>query len=93
MNGSFSPRKQNLGAYAYGAWTYSTPDSSIDEQCLSFSCDASHQLDDSMCVWISFAVLRYLPVQDDEECQARAAFMVESEGLGCSVLRCNHIVR
>ena len=36
-DGSSNPKKRNLGAYAYGAWTCNNPDSSRDEKCSSDS--------------------------------------------------------
>ena len=72
---SSNPKKRNLGAYAYGAWTCSNIDRSRDDKCSSdlfcveFLCGASISL-----------------VLDDDECEGHAAFLVESEGLG--VLGC-----
>ena len=44
-----------------------------------------HHLDDLMCFeFLSGAAI--FPVQDDDECEAHAAFLVESEGFG--VLDC-----
>ena len=83
-DGSSNP-KRNLGAYAYGAWTCSNTDSSRDEKCLHFLRDASNHLDDSVCVDLPCAIA-ISPVQDDDVCEAHAAFLVESEGFG--VLDC-----
>ena len=69
--GSSNPKKRNLGAYAFGAWTCNNPDNSSDEKCSS---------DDTLCG------TSVSPVQDDDECEAHAAFLVESEGFG--VLDC-----
>ena len=74
-DGSSNPKKRNLGAYAYGAWTCNDSDKSRDEKCSS----GSFQVDPVF----GFAVSL---VQDDDECKARAAFLVESEGFG--VLDC-----
>ena len=41
--GSSNPKKRNLGAYAYGAWTCSNHDNFCDEKCLNLSCDASNE--------------------------------------------------
>ena len=73
--GSSNPKKRNLGAYACGAWTCNNPDNSCDEKCSS----DSFQVDPLCGAAVS-------PVQDDDECEAHAAFLVESEGLG--VLDC-----
>ena len=73
--GSSNLKKRNLGAYAYGAWTCSNPDNSRGEKCFS---DLFQM--DSLC---GTAVS---PVQDDDEYEAHAAFLVESEGFG--VLDC-----
>ena len=67
-------KERNLGAYAYGAWTCSNPDNSRDEKCSLDLCQV-----DSLC---GTAVS---PVQDDD-CEAHAAFLVESEGF--DVLDC-----
>ena len=74
-DGSSNPKKRNLGAHAYGAWTCNNPDNSRDEKCSSDSFQV-----DYLCV----AVVSL--VQDDDECAAHAAFLKESEGLG--VLDC-----
>ena len=74
-DGSSKPKKRNLGAYVYGAWTCSKPDNSRDEKCSSDSFRV-----DSLC---DAAVS---PVQDDDECEAHAAFLEESKGFG--VLDC-----
>ena len=74
-DGSSNPKKRNLGAYAYGAWTCNNPDNSRDEKCSS----DSFEVDPSCGAAVS-------PVQDDDECEAHAAFLVESEGFG--VLDC-----
>ena len=68
-------KKRNLGAYAYGAWTCSNPDNSRDKKCSLNLFQVN-----SLC---GTAVS---PVQDDDECEAHAAFLVESEGFG--VLDC-----
>ena len=60
-------KKRNLGAYAYGAWTCSNPDNSRDEKCSSDLFQV-----DSLC---GTAVS---PVQDDDEYEAHAAFLLES---------------
>ena len=70
-DGSSNPKKRNLGAYAYGAWTCNNPDNSRDEKCSS----DSFQVDPLCGAAVS-------PVQDDDECEAHAAFLVESEGFG-----------
>ena len=74
-DGSSSPKRRNLGAYAYGAWTCNNPDHSRDEKCSS----DSFQVDPLCGAAVS-------PVHDDDECEAHAAFLVESEGFG--VLDC-----
>ena len=74
-DGPSSPKTRNLGAYAYGAWTRSNTDSSLVEKRSSDSCYV-----DPLC---GTAIS---PVQDDDECEAHAAFLVESEGFG--VLDC-----
>ena len=84
-DGSSNPKKRNLGAYAYGSWTCSNTDSSLDEECVHFSCDASNHLDDSICVDLVCGATMS-PVQDDDECEAHAAFLIESEVFG--VLDC-----
>ena len=61
-------KKRNLGAYAYGAWTCSNPDNSRDEKCSSDLFQV-----DSLC---GTAVS---PVQNDDEYEAHAACLVESE--------------
>ena len=68
-------KKRNLGACAYGAWTCSNPDNSRDEKCSLNLFQV-----DSLC---GTAVS---PVQHDDEHEAHAAFLVESEGFG--VLDC-----
>ena len=68
-------KKRNLGAYPRGAWSCSNPDNSRDEKCSSDLFQV-----DSLC---GTAVS---PVQDDDEYEAHAAFLVESEGFG--VLDC-----
>ena len=68
-------KKRNLGAYTKGAWTCSDPDDSRDEKCSLNLFQV-----DSLC---DTAVS---PVQDDDEKEAHAAFLVESEGFG--VLDC-----
>ena len=70
-DGSSNPKKRNLGAHAHGAWTCNNPDNSRDEKCSSDLFQV-----DSLC---GTAVS---PVQDDDECEAHAAFLVESEGFG-----------
>ena len=83
-DGSSSPKKRNLGAHACGAWTCSTPDNFRGEKCLNFPCDALNHLDDSMCVdFLCGAAI--LLIQDDDEFEAHAAFLVESEGLVVSL--------
>ena len=74
-DGSSNPKKRNLGACAYGAWTCNNPDNSRDKECSS---DSFHL--DPLC---GAAVSH---VQDDDGCEAHAAFLVESEGFG--VLDC-----
>ena len=74
-DGSSNLKKRNLGAYAYGAWTCSNPDNSRDEKCSS----DWFQVDPLCGTAVS-------PVQDDDECEAHAAFLVEAEGFG--VLDC-----
>ena len=64
-------KKRNLGAHACGAWTCSNPDKSRDEKCSLHLCQV-----DSLC---GNAVS---PVQDDDEYEIHAAFLVESEGFG-----------
>ena len=56
-------------------------DNSCDENCLNLSCDASNHLGESMCVDL-LCCAAILPVQHDDECEAHAAFMVESECFG-----------
>ena len=68
-------KKRNLGAYVFGTWTCSYPDNSRDEKC-SLNL---FQVDPLSGTAVS-------PVQDDDECEAHAAFLVESEGFG--VLDC-----
>ena len=75
MDGSSNLKKRNLGAYAYGAWTCSNLDNSRDEKCSS----DLFQVDSLFGTAVS-------PVQDDDEYEAHAAFLVESEGFG--VLDC-----
>ena len=84
-DGSSNPKKRNLGAYAYGSWTCSNTNSSLDETCVHFSCDASNHLDDSICVDLVCGATMS-PDQDDDECEAHAAFLIESEVFG--VLDC-----
>ena len=74
-DGSSNPKKRNLGAYANGAWTCNNPDNSRDEKCSS----DSFQVDPLCGAAVS-------PVQDNDECEGHAAFLVESEGFG--VLDC-----
>ena len=74
-DGSSNPMKRNLGAHACGAWTCKNPDNSSDEKCSS----DPFQVDPLCGAAVS-------PVQDDDEREARAAFLVESEGFG--VLDC-----
>ena len=74
-DGSSNPKRRHLGAYAYGAWTCSNTHSSRDEKCSS----------DSICVDLLYGAA-ISPVQDDDECEAHAAFLVESIGFG--VLDC-----
>ena len=64
-------KKRNLGAHAYGAWTCSNPDNSLDEKCSLNLFQV-----DSLC---GTAVS---PVQDDDDYEAHAAFLVESEEFG-----------
>ena len=73
-DGSSSPKKRNLGAYAHGAWTCNNPDHSR-EKCSS----DSFQID-------PLGGAAVFPAQDDDACEAHAAFLVESEGFG--VLEC-----
>ena len=91
---SSNSKKRNLGAYAKGAWTCSTTDNHRGEKCsnqvddpmcLNLVCDASNHFDDSMCFdFLCGAAIT--PVQDDDDREAHAAFLVESEGFG--VLDC-----
>ena len=74
-DGSSSAKKRNLGACAYGAWTCNNTDNSRDEKRSS----DSFQVDPLCGAAVS-------PVQDDDECEAHAVFLVESEGFG--VLDC-----
>ena len=74
-DGSSNPKKRNLGAYAYGARTCNNPDNSRDAKCSS----DSFQVDPLGVAAVSL-------VEDDDECEAHAAFLVESEGFG--VLDC-----
>ena len=77
-DGSSNPKKRNLGAHAYGAWTCNIPDNSRFEKC-------SSHLDDSVCLdFLCGAAIS--PAEDDDEREAHAAFLVESEGFG--VLDC-----
>ena len=73
-DGSSSPKKRNLGAYAHGARTCSNTDSSRDEKVFVrlVVCE------DPLC---GTAIS---PVQDDDECEAHAAFLV--------VDWCNHLL-
>ena len=64
-DGSSSPKKRNLGAYASGAWTCNNTDNSRDEKRSSDPFQV-----DTLC---GAAVS---PVQDDDECEANAAFLV-----------------
>ena len=64
-DGPSNPKKRNLGAFAYGAWTCNNSDKSRDEKCSSGSF-----LVDPVC---GAAVS---PVQDDDECEARAAIVI-----------------
>ena len=85
-----NPKIRNFGAYASGAWTCSIIDnprvekcsSQLDDpMCLNFLCDVPNHLDDSMCLdFLCGAAVS--SVQDDDECEAHAAFLVESEGFG-----------
>ena len=70
---SSSPKNRKLGDYAFGAWTCNSPDHSR-EKCLS----DSFQMDPLFGAAVS-------PGQDDDECEAHAAFLVESEGFGGGV--------
>ena len=74
-DGSSNPKKRNLGAYEYGAWSCNNSDNSRDEKCSS----DSFQVDPLCGTAVS-------PVQDDDQYEAHAAFQVESEGFG--VLDC-----
>ena len=77
-DGSSNPKKRNLGAHAYGAWTCNIPDNARVEKC-------SNHLDHSVCLdFLCGAAIS--PAQDDDESEAHAAFLVESEGFG--VLDC-----
>ena len=67
-------KKRNLGAYAYGAWTCNIPDNSRAEKCLN-------HLDESVCLNSLCGAAMSL-AQDDDEREAHAAFLVESEGFG-----------
>ena len=59
---------------------------SVVTSVLNFPCDASNHLDDSICFdFLCGAAIP--PVQDDDECEAHAAFLVDSEGFG--VLDCD----
>ena len=69
-DGSSNPMKRNLGANAYGAWTCNNADNSRDEECSSDSFQVGPLCGNAVS-----------PVQDDDECKAHAAFLVESEGL------------
>ena len=75
-DGSSNSKKRNLGANAHGAWTCTNTDISRDERRSS----DSFQVDPLCGTAVS-------PVQDDDECEAHAAFLVESEGFG--VLDCD----
>ena len=79
-DGPSSPKKRNLGACAYGAWTCSSTDSSLDEKRSSDSLYV-----DPLC---GTAIS---PVQDDDECEAHAAFLVESEGFRVLDCGANHL--
>ena len=74
-DGPSNPKKRNLGAYAYGAWTCNDPGSYRDEECSPDTCHVD-----------LLRVAAVSPVQDDDECEAHAAFLVASEGFG--VLDC-----
>ena len=63
--GPSNPKKRNLGAYAYGAWTCNDPGSYRDEECSPDTC----QVD-------LLRVAAVSPVQDDDECEAHAALLV-----------------
>ena len=67
-------KKRNLGAYAYGAWTCNIPDISSVEKC-------SNHLDE-LARLNSFCGAAMTPAQDDDEREAHAALLVESEGFG-----------
>ena len=83
-DGSANPKKRNIGAYAYGAKTCNILDTSRveccsdhldDSMCLDFMCGASNHFDDSTCTdFLCGAAI--FPVQDEDECEARAAFLV-----------------
>ena len=73
-DGSSNPKKRNIGAYDSGAWTCNIPDHSRVEKC-------SNHLDDSMCLDFQCGAA-VSPVQDEDECEAHAAFPVEFEGFG-----------
>ena len=65
------PSNLKKRAHANGAWTCSNPDNSRDEKCSS----DSFQVDPLCGTALS-------PVEDDDKCEAHAAFLVESEGFG-----------
>ena len=77
-DGSCNPKKHNLGAYAFGAWACNIPDNSRVVK-------SSNHFDDSVCLdFLHGAAIS--PAQDDDEREAHAAFLLESEGFG--VLDC-----
>ena len=71
-------KKRNLGAYAL---VRGPVNSFRDGKCLNFLCDASNHLDESIRVDLLCGAPIF-PVQDDDECEAHAASLVESEGFG-----------
>ena len=57
------------------------PNQLDDPMCSNLLCGASKHLHDSMCFdFLCGAAIS--PVQEDDECEAHAAFLVESEGFG-----------
>ena len=63
-DGSSNPKKRNLGAYAYGAWTCNNTHNSCDAKCSS----DSFQVDPLCGAAVSL-------VPDDDECEAHTAFL------------------
>ena len=83
-DGSSNPKKRLLGAYAYGACPDSHHDNFRIRKCRKFSSNAANLVDSNGVDFLCGAAIS--PVQDDDECEAHAAFLVESEGFG--VLDC-----